>query len=161
MITSNQQAMGGNGAYLRSEGGVPAYNRTHTDTNYRVDGHKVLLYSQNAGHNNTPMNSNSENPIYLCGKTEKQSKEITIATIAIYENHRIAESIDLKFDKAGDLIPFKEGGGGSHMHKWFEDKKGDMGRKSHDGSNDYSIPSKYADLINEVIIFNKAKKKWN
>ncbi len=62
--------MGGNGAYIASEGGVPAYKRTHTDTDYRVDGHKVLVQSKNPLQKKCPVNSNSENPIYLCGTTD-------------------------------------------------------------------------------------------
>ena len=65
MTTLNQQAMGGNGAYIASEGGVPMRNRTHNDTEYRIDGHKVLVQAGNPKQKKTPMNSNSENPIYL------------------------------------------------------------------------------------------------
>ena len=39
--------MGGNGAYIASEGGVPMRNRTHNDTEYRIDGHKVLVQAGN------------------------------------------------------------------------------------------------------------------
>ena len=97
--------MGGNGAYIASEGGVPMRNRTHNDTEYRIDGHKVLVQAGNPKQKKTPMNSNSENPIYLCGKTDKEGK-VTITTIGIYEKHKLVMTIDIEYDKNGNVILF-------------------------------------------------------
>ena len=91
--------MGGNGSYSKLLGAVPIAKRTHTDTNHRVDGHKVLLQPSNKLQLKTPMNSNSESPIYLIGSKNKHTGDIQISTIAIYKNHRISKTIDLIFDK--------------------------------------------------------------
>lgn len=100
--------MGDNGAYIASKGGVPMRNRTHVDTGYRIDGHKVLVQAGNSRHNKTPMNSNSENPVYLCGKTDKQGK-LTVTTIGVYERHRLVMTIDIKYGVDGSVIPFSNG----------------------------------------------------
>ena len=96
--------MGGNGSYNKSLGGVPIAKRTHTDTNHRVDGHKVLLQTSNNAQSKTPMNSNSESPIYLIGSKNKHTGDIQISTIAVYKNHRISKTIDLIFDKDGKIV---------------------------------------------------------
>lgn len=153
--------MGGNGAYIASEGGVPIGNRTHTDTEYRIDGHKVLVQTGNPGQNKTPMNSNSENPIYLCGKTDKEGK-VTVTTIGIYEKHRLVMTIDIKYDKEGNVIPYSNGGKGTtHAHKWPTDNSsGAVGRKPHDSKNVLSYGHKYDELLKKIMEFNKKGKTW-
>lgn len=152
--------MGGNGAYIRSESGVPDYKRTHTDIGDRVDGHKVLIQKKNENQVQIPMNSNSDNPKYLCGKVGKDGS-ITIETIAIYDKHKIVETIDIVIDKNGNFVPYTNGGkNSSHSHKWEQDDSGNMGRKSHDKSNSLPIDPKYQSLIDAVIAYNKAGKKW-
>ena len=39
--------MGGNGSYGKALGGVAKKDRTHYDTGYRIDGHKVLVLMEN------------------------------------------------------------------------------------------------------------------
>ncbi len=152
--------MGGNGSYSKEWGGVPEVSRTHIDTNYRVDGHKVLLLEQNPGHDKIIMNSNSENPVYLFASVDKQSGVIQISGIGIYEKHVLKESIDLKFDKDGNVLPFSKTENGSHAHLWYEKSPGIYGRKSHDKSNYYPISKKYQGLINKIEDFNRKGKKW-
>lgn len=153
--------MGGNGAYIPSERGVPMSKRTHRDTNYRIDGHKVLVQAQNPIQAKIPMNSNSENPIYLCGKIGENGK-IIITTIGIYEKHRLVMTIDIKFDKNGDIIPYAERGKGTtHAHLWPEDKySGNVGRRSHDYKNILPYGREYNDLLEKVSEFNKKGKVW-
>lgn len=161
MITSNLQVMGGNGSYIVSVGGVPMDKRTHTDTNYRVDGHKVLVQTKNPLQRKCPVNSNSENPIYLCGTTDKNGK-IRITTIGVYDNHKLVYSIDIEYDKKGDIIPYSNGGKGTtHAHKWpVNSSSGDVGRKSHDPKNSLPYGRKYVELLKNIADFNKKGKIW-
>ena len=151
--------MGGNGSYSKSLGGVPEAKRLFYDTNTRVEGHKVLLSKECVTQSKIPMNSNSENPIYLCGKVDKKTGEIRVTNIAIYDKHKISKVIDLKFDKKGDFIPYSSQKDSSHSHSWKE-KDGELGRKSHDKSNVHPIPSKYLSLIERIVEYNKAKRIW-
>lgn len=161
MIIINQYTMGGNGAYIVSYNGVPMRNRTHIDTDYRIGGHKVLVQSGNPQQNKTPMNSNSSNPIYLCGKTDKHGK-ITITTIGIYDKHRLVMTIDIKYNKDGKVIPYSNGGKGTtHAHKWFtDDSLGEVGRKPHDPKNILPYSHKYDELLEKISRFNNKVRVW-
>ncbi len=150
--------MGGNGSYSKLLGAVPIAKRTHTDTNHRVDGHKVLLQTSNKLQLKTPMNSNSESPIYLIGSKNKHTGDIQISTIAIYKNHRISKTIDLIFDKEGKVVKYNNGNG-SHAHQWQTDDKGNLGRKSHDHENTLPIDDNYGELISHIELFNNKHKK--
>ncbi len=152
--------MGGNGSYSKEWGGVPEVSRTHIDTGFRIDGHKVLLLENNPSHDKIIMNSNSENPIYLFAAVDKKSGKVTISGIGIYEKHAIKESIDLKFDSQGNVIPFSNSENGSHSHLWYEISPGIYGRRRHDKSNYFAIDNKYQPLINKIIDFNKKGKIW-
>lgn len=149
--------MGANGSYNKEYGGVPLYARTHTDTGYRVDGHKVLLQKGKEKQSKMPLNSNSEHPIYLVAKLK--DGKVKIQGIGVYENHKLVATIDLKFDADGNLIPFGTKDG-SHLHKWEEGKDGDMGRDSHNPNNIYPIPSEYMELIKQIVKFNQSNKTW-
>lgn len=124
--------MGGNGSYSKELGGVATKDRTHYDTGYRIDGHKIVVLQDNPSHDKIIMNSDSENPIYLIASADKETDKLTISSIGIYEKHMLTESIDLKFDSQGNAIPFNNTDGGSHAHKWGEVAPGIIGRKSHD-----------------------------
>lgn len=150
--------MGGNGAYIRSESGVPSYKRTHTDVGDRVDGHKVIVQTEHPSQIKTPMNSNSDNPTYLIAKVK--DGKVCIESIAVYENHKLVETIDIVSDKNGNFVPYSSSGG-SHSHKWKHNEDGNVGRKRHDRSNNLPIPSKYKKLIEDVINYNKSGRKWN
>ena len=152
--------MGGNGSYDKVLGGVVEGKRTHYDTGYRIDGHKVLVLMENINHNKFIMNSNSENPIYLIASIAKNTHRLVISGIGIYEKHKLTKSIDLKFDNDGNIIPFDDSENGSHSHKWTEISPGVLGRTSHDKSNHLPIDKKYEHLMDRIADFNKQRKIW-
>lgn len=152
--------MGGNGTYSEAIGGIPEASRSFFDTDYRVEGRKVLVNKTNPSHKKVPENSNSESPIYLCGEVNKITGSLKISTIAVYEKHRLVKTIDLTFDANGDLIPFSQGKNSSHSHVWKQLSSGDVGRKSHDPRNVLPVDSAYESLVREVVKFNKSKKIW-
>lgn len=65
--------MGGNGSYDKVLGGVVEGKRTHYDTGYRIDGHKVVIFKENTSHDKFIMNSNSEHPIYLIASADEKN----------------------------------------------------------------------------------------
>ena len=152
--------MGGNGSYSKQLGGVPQKSRTHTDTEFRIDGHKVIVLTGNPSHDKIIMNSNSRSPIYLFASLDKKTGKVSVSGIGIYKNHALSRSIDLKFDSDGHAKPFNRGEGGSHSHKWQEISPGVYGRKSHDKNNHLSIPKQYKALIRKIENFNKKGKQW-
>jgi len=152
--------MGGNGSYMPSAGGVSVYERTHDELDRRIDGHKILIQKESPQQIRIPMNSNSENPIYICGRVNKVTKEVEIVSIGIYENHKLVKSIDLEYDNKGNLIPFTIGKKSSHQHDWNTNDNGNVGRKSRQPNNHHQIDSSYMHLVQEVIFFNKEKYKW-
>lgn len=152
--------MGGNGSYDKVLGGVVEGKRTHYDTGYRIDGHKVVIFKENTSHDKFIMNSNSEHPIYLIASADEKTNEIIVSGIAIYNKHQLTESIDLKFDNDGNLIPFDSSEKGSHAHNWTENSPGVLGRKRHDESNHLPIDNKYQHLIDKIVDFNKRGHTW-
>lgn len=151
--------MGGNGSHSKWDGGISYGKRTHTDSGFRIDGHKVLLLTGNEGHKNTPMNSNSQCPIYLCA-TVKKDGSVVIDTIASYSKHKLFETVDIVTDNNGNFVPYQNNGeGSSHSHKWEKNSKGKIGRKSGDRKNHHPIPKIYNGLIEKIINFNKSRKK--
>ena len=151
--------MGGNGSYIPSEGGVSEQRRTHDELDRRIDGHKILIQKKSPAQKQAPMNSNSENPIYLCGRKLKDGS-IEIGYIAIYKDHKLLKTIDLHYDSNGNLIPYTNGKG-SHEHNWDWGADGNVGRKSGKPGNHLPIEGKYKHLIDEIIDFNKEHYKWN
>lgn len=150
--------MGGNGSYSKTWGGVLTTSRTHVDTGHRIGGHKVLLLAKNNNQTNTPMNSNSPNPVYLCAKVDKKTGALKVTTIAIYKNHKLVKTIDLEFDAKGNVIPYKKGSKKcSHAHKW-NDSNGSIGRKKHDSKNTLPVSNKYNSLIKQIDDFNQKMK---
>jgi len=150
--------MGANGSYDKSLGGVPEGNRTHTDTGYRVDGHKVLLQTDENNQTSNILNSNSESPIYLMAKMYEDGS-LAILNVNINKDHKIKMDINLKFDSQGNLIPYNGKESGSHAHEWHERPDGKMARKPvSKGENSHlPIPSEYSSLINHIVEFNKKK----
>ena len=153
--------MGANGAYSRGMISISdEAKRTMIDTDYRVDYRKVLVFKHNPMHDNIPVISSSDSPIYLCASVD-ETGIITISAIGVYENHRIQQSIDLKFDSKGNAIPFAKGDENScHMHKWFDNAKGNRYRNPHDPDNVYSVPQSLKPLIKKIVKFNKAHNVW-
>lgn len=153
--------MGGNGSYNKTLDRVKAHKRTHREYHDRIEGHKIILYNDNQGHVKLPVNSNSESTIYLGGKKIAKDKDnVEVTTIGIYEKHMCVGQIDLKFDKNGNFIPFsKENKGSSHAHYFSTDPQtGKVGRKSHDKTNTHPIDSKYNELIEKIVEYNKKHK---
>ena len=87
--------MGGNGSYSSELKGVPLASRTHNEAISRIDGHKILVQKQTETQIKIPMNSNSENPTYLCAKVTKDGYA-QITSIAVYENHKESPISQLK-----------------------------------------------------------------
>lgn len=139
--------MGGNGSYSKRAREIPLPKRTHKEDAERIDGHKILANKEKMDHKKTPMNSNSENPIYLCSVVDKITQEVKITTIAIYENHRLVKTIDLDH-------------GIMHEHLWEHKDDGDVGRIRHKISNIHPVESQYLELVGKVEKFNKEKHTW-
>ncbi len=152
--------MGGNGSYSSLLKGVPNASRTHNEATSRIDGHKILVQKKTEKQIKIPMNSNSDNPTYLCAKVDKDGN-IRISSISEYKNHKLVKSVDLEFDKNGDYIPYSKDKKSSHCHNWNESSEGNVGRKRHDGRNVYPIPEKYKQLIDKIMKYNKEKHKWS
>ena len=159
-IIKDLEIMGGNGSYSKEFGGVPVANRTHIETEYRIDGHKVLLFGENVEHDKIIMNANSDSPTYLFASVDKMTGNVVISGIGIYQKEKLTVSVDLKFDNHGNLITFSQSENGSHSHLWEEISPGVIGRKSHDKSNYFPIDSKLDSLIAKIVDFNKKGKKW-
>ena len=106
------------------------------------------------------MISNSESPIYLFASIDEKTGKVKISGIGIYEKHKLIQSIDLKFDKDGNALPFNKTEDGSHSHFWKEFEPGKIGRKSHDETNHHPIDKKYQQLIDHIVEFNKKGITW-
>lgn len=148
--------MGANSSYNKTLDRVRASKRTHQEYHDRIGGHKILLQNRKKTQIKLPVNSNSESPIYLGGRLIGKDK-VEVATIGIYEKHKCVGQIDLKFDKNGNFIPYsKDNKESSHFHYFDTDAKtGEVKRKSHDKANTHPIDSKYNELIEKIVEYNK------
>ena len=154
--------MGGNSTYSTDLRKVSLDKRSHTDTNMRIGGHKVLLQTNNIEQSKNILNSNSESPIYLIAKSDRQGV-VQVETILAFENHEISLEINLEFNVKGDYIPYSDAKSKlktSHSHRWQKNSKGKFERKKHDRGNIFDVPSEYRDLIDKIVEFNKQKRKW-
>ena len=77
--------MGANGSYDKNLGGVPEDKRTHTETGYTIDGHKVLLQTGKESQTKNIMNSNTDNSVYLMAK-QNEDGTLTINDEALRAN---------------------------------------------------------------------------
>ena len=152
--------MGANGSYDKNLGGVPIGSRTHTETGYTIDGHKVLVQTGTEDQTSNILNSNSPDSTYLMAKMNEDGT-LTILNININKDHKIQMDINLKFDSHGNLIPYNGKESASHSHQWIEHPNGNMGRKpSKNGKNPHlPIPDEFNSLLNKIVKFNKKKKK--
>ena len=150
--------MGGNGSYDKTKGGVPKRKRTHTETGYTIDGHKVLVQTGNESQTKNIMNSNSKDSIYLMAKLNEDGT-LTILNVNANKGHKIGTEINLVFDTHGNLIPFNGKKSGSHSHQWVEQSDGNMGRKPvpKGGNGHLPIPDEFKPLLNAIVKFNKKK----
>ena len=152
--------MGANGSYDKNLGGVPEDKRTHTDTGYRVLGHKVLLQTGTEVQTSNILNSNSPDVTYLMAKLNEDGT-LTILNVDINKGHKIKKDINLKFDSNGNIIPFNGKESGSHSHEWIELPNGNMARKpSKNGENTHlPISVEFKPLLDAIAQFNKEKNK--
>lgn len=151
--------MGGNCSYNEGWGGVPEANRTHTDSEYRIDKHKVVFLTKNAAQKKNILNSNSPGVTYLIASKDKEGN-IKVHSVNIYDGHHLKCEINLEFDSKGNVISYNKSAKGSHSHYWAKDPKdGLLKRKKHDKSNIFAIDSKYNSLIKKVEKFNKENHK--
>lgn len=152
--------MGGNNSYNKTLDRVRGSKRSHQEFHHRIDGHKILLQNRCVRQVKVPVNSNSESPIYLCGRKRKDGS-VEISSIGIYKDHKCVGQIDLVFDSKGNLIPFSNNGKGtSHYHNFPQNAKtGEVGRKSGDKQNHLPINSKYDGLIEKIVQYNKSHRK--
>ena len=153
--------MGANGSYDKNLGGVPKDKRTHTETGYTIDGHKVLLQTGKENQTKNIMNSNSDNSIYLMAK-QNEDGTLTILNINANKGHKIGTEINLIFDSHGNLVPFNGKKSGSHSHQWEEQSDGNMGRKPvpKGESSHLPIPDEFKPLVEKIVQFNKQKHKY-
>lgn len=157
--------MGGNGAYdYYRNYALDIYQKDRFKEIGKIGNNKVVTTSVN---NNTsiPMNSYNSKMYYVTSPNDPTK----IDTIAFYSGrtHKIVKSIDLIYDKSGNLVPFKQVKRkgkihkvGTHTHNWSGNKeKGEVGRKSHD-KNNFFEPSK-ADMkfIKKALKYNLEHQK--
>lgn len=151
--------MGGNSSYSADWGGVPKASRTHTDSGYRIDKHKVVFLAKNAAQKKNILNSNSPDVTYLIACKDKEGN-IKIHSVNIYDGHHLKCEINLEFDSKGNVISYNKSNKGSHSHYWHKDPAdGLLKRKKHDKSNIFAIDSKYNSLIKKIEKFNKENHK--
>lgn len=157
--------MGGNGAsdHYRNFS-LDIYSGDRFSTVGMIGSNKVVSTSVS---NNTsiPMNS-FESKVYYVTSPNDSTK---IVTIAFYSGrtHKIIKSIDLKYDKSGNLIPFKQvkrkgkvHTEGVHTHKWPGQKlKGKVGRKTHDNNNIFKPTKTDMKYIKKALEYNKKHQK--
>ena len=112
-----------------------------------------------------PMNSFESKMYYITSPNNPNQ----IVAIAFYSGrtHKIVKSIDLEYDKSGNLIPYKvvkhKGKNkaiGTHVHKWPGNKeKGDVGRKSHDKNNSFEPTKSDMKFIKKALKYNQEQQK--
>lgn len=150
--------MGGNSSYSEDWGGVPEVKRTHDETGYCVERHKVLVAKGNPKQKKNILNSNSENATYIIAKRGKDGT-IMAESINVYKGHELCYEINLVFDSKGNIVPFN-GGKGSHAHHWYKNSSdGNLKRQRHDKGNSFPIDSSYNSLIADIVRFNKKHNK--
>lgn len=158
--TNKIKKMGANGSYDKKMGGVPKDKRTHTETEYTVLGHKVLLQTGTEDQTSNILNSNSPDVTYLMAKLNEDGT-LTIHNIDINKSHKIKSDINLKFDSHGNIIPYNGKESASHSHEWIELPNGNMTRKpSKNGENMHlPISEEFKPLIDAIVEFNKKGNK--
>lgn len=146
--------MGGNGSFYNEQinGGKNAGQLTHYEYDGDIDGYKIVVQRKDIHQKANIVNSRKADTIYLIASVKK-GEIVKIQDINIYKDHKLVESIDLKFDEKGNMSSK------SHSHLWGDDN-GVINRISHLGTNEFPINDKYMPLISKVVEFNKEKHKW-
>lgn len=123
----------------------------------QINGVKVITVS-NQTNTAIPMEAFTSKMYYIADP--RTGKIVHIAFYA--KNGDIKHSIDLKFEKDGSLIPFKQTvrkgkihTEGTHFHKqWPVDANGDKGRSSHDKDNIFPVNRYYKRFVNLAVKYN-------
>lgn len=150
--------MGANGSRDKRTHFVLKKKRTHIDSRYRIDGHKVVIQSKNTKQACNILHSNSANPIYIIGVRNKEGF-VEIHSVNIFKNHNLEIEINLKYDNNGNLMPYNGAERNSHCHYWEERKDGRMHRKDTDNKHE-AIPAKFSSLLANIVKFNKEQHKF-
>lgn len=158
--------MGGNGAGGKYDAyALDTYLGDRFKEVGRIDGDhgaKVLTTTTKKT-NSTPMNNFTSRMYYIT----KPGEPNQITTIAFYNKrtHKIYKSIDLKYDKQGNLVPFstvtrkgKLHTVGTHCHKWPGRGKSNAGRVQHDPKCIFAPTKAEMRYINKALKYNAAHK---
>ena len=157
--------MGGNGAY--------DHHRNYSMDIYEGDrfkqvgmiGNNKVVSTSVYENTSIPMNSFNSKMYYVTSPTDPTK----IVAIAFYSGrtHKIVKSIDLVYDKSGNLVPFKQVKRkgkihkvGTHTHNWSGNKKkGEVGRKSHDKNNFFEPTKSDMKYIKKALKYNQEHQK--
>lgn len=97
--------MGGNGARAAYDNYTLDVYSKDRFKQVGIIGNTKVVTSRTKNNNSTPMNSFGSSMYYVTNPNDTTR----ITTIAFYNNrtHEIVKSIDLKYDKDGNLLPFQ------------------------------------------------------
>ena len=149
--------MGANRSYDPSFGGVRKKDRTHEESNHTILGHKVLLQKKDNEQAKNVLNSNSDSPIYIIGRRNNDGT-IEIHSVNVFDGHHLCFEINLKYDSSGKLKAYNGTEACSHGHSWRYDS-GDGNVYINGNMKHEPIPSKYAQLLTEIVNFNNKHLK--
>lgn len=161
--------MGGNGSFDKGYGGVPEHKRTHTEIEgHTIQGHKVLVPTDNPTRGCAPMNCNSPNQIYVIGSVKdkrsgEHAGEVEVSSIAFYDGHHIAYSIDVKYDNNGKVSQYRVNTGEdtTHAHEWHEVSPGNWGRIPRAKDNHLCPDDRWNEkLASAIESFNSKRIRW-
>lgn len=157
--------MGGNGASdYRRRYALDIYGGDRFKQVGMIGNNKVVSTSVN-DNTSIPMNNFSSKMYYVT--SPKNSTKIVAIAFYSGRTHKIVKSIDLIYDKSGNLVPFKQvkrkgkiHKTGTHTHIWSGyTEKGKVGRKSHDKKN-YFEPTKIdMKYIKKALKYNQEHQK--
>jgi hypothetical protein len=124
-------------------------------------GHNKIVSSSVNKNTKIPMNSFNSKTYYVTSPKDPTK----IVAIAFYSGrtHKIVKSIDLVYDKTGNLVPFKQVKRkgkihkmGTHYHKWSgNNEKGKVGRKTHDKKNFFEPTKTDMKFIKKALKYNQ------
>ena len=157
--------MGGNGAsdHYRNYS-LDIYSGDRFKQVGMIGNNKVVSTSVNTN-TSIPMNSFNSKMYYITSPNDPTK----IVAIAFYSGrtHKIVKSIDLIYDKSGNLVPFKQvkrkgkiRKEGTHTHNWSGNKeKGKVGRKAHDKKNFFEPTKADMKFIKKALKYNQEHQK--
>lgn len=157
--------MGGNGAYDHYRNfSLDIYGGDRFKQVGMIGNNKVV--STSVYDNRTiPMNCFNSKMYYVTSPDDPTK----IVTIAFYSGrtHKIVKSIDLVYDKSGNLVPFKQVKRkgkihkvGTHYHNWSgNNEKEKVGRKAHDKKNFFEPTKADMKFIKKALKYNQEHQK--